>query len=696
MASNFRFTGAPKPAMYTPRSVEHFLALPTMRAKVKQAAIQANEMATIDTTGLDQKDLPMAMEMTNTLNTAHDKNVDFLLSDESVTTASVNNIVKNLQHKKEVQKKINIGLNNAQAKREYYGKLDDLGLRTGDYEYYGRVKEANEAAWQGSWNPDGTENTFTPTNAPKNINIKEYYDSRLKVAMQNMTPEERANVSIEDLEIIPVQMDGGTQMVYKMKGGVDKYSNSPALNNLKNNFLNEINDPSTEIGSLMQFMGPEWATRQVNSLQTLDQDYMRMTEKASQEQIKLGGFQKAEAPTPTMKEQLRAGTTLGKSSEVFLESHSKISDVELDESGAKPAAGKYIKDYDTAVANMTGIEGDVTVGQMASILSGGGGFDQNLMNPFVEWVSSTVKPGTKGYRFAGNTRILMRKMDELRKLTGNDASFLADGDFLVNEDGTGSVSNPKVHELKQEVMEGLIDLQHFYTDSTQKAAQRYYSNPLTILDSNGKPKPVEDEVLGELKNHISGNLLIRAELEGGKYTNVTHNMGQNSEGMDLEQKYMTKLNNYGKSPNEEGEGGGFMTNPKVTSIDGRDVVPDWYSGGKVPGGKGVDAQLNDMAIFETVEDGKRVVYMQANQGTIPTPAHTKVNFSNKNGQQTGSIVQAISNTDVGETTYVGTKSGPVSIKRTEVGYTVRGTGFGTKHYPTLFEATDFVANKINK
>jgi hypothetical protein len=286
MASNFRFTGAPKVAKYNPKGLDFFLAAPKLEAEVRGAALRANELSETNKVGLHSSDLAAANAMTQHIDESRSDITDSILANEPVSDILVANVVKNFQQKKEVQQKLTKGLQNAKRIEELESEVRKLGWQNPKAKtYYDQIRSKSLEGWKGSWNPDGSMNDFVPIDAPGYVDVIGDAKKRFDVAKANMTPEQREALSkftSDDIKVVQKTLpDGSVVPFYAMqKEGLDE-TNAPALNAVLNDLNRTISDPNSLEFQYLNFMGEGYAQGIIDALPGIMEDYMHTDNKTT-------------------------------------------------------------------------------------------------------------------------------------------------------------------------------------------------------------------------------------------------------------------------------------------------------------------------------------------------------------------------------------------------------------------------------
>ncbi|RKX64182.1 MAG: hypothetical protein DRP42_06805 [Tenericutes bacterium] len=699
MASNFRFTGAPKIAKYNPKGLDFFLAAPKLKAEVKGAALMANERSRTSLVGLHSSDLAGAQAMTSALNQSREDMMDRLLSNEPVSDADVTKVVKNFSQKKEVDQKLAKGLQNAQRIEQRNQQIDQMILKGGDPFYFNKIKQNDQSEWGGSWNPDGSVNDFVPTVGPKYVNFEDAFRDRMEQASKNLTVAERANASMSDVEMIQQVTAAGTQLAYKQKANFDIYNNHPALRTAAEDFFKEVNDKTTELGAFAEFMGPDYAANQQKLLDGMEIDYQREDPRAPSETLKMGKF----IPTDTSgAKYVNSRPKATMSPEIKFEARNKVATPTLNDMGPS----KDYKGYNAQVTDMYVNIGNLqkpTVEQLQAVMGtstaeGAALINQEDLGPIGPWIAGIKVPGSSGAGYLSNYNRLQKNLVELSKLQGGQSSVLFGNEVDINEDGTGEILNQEVFDLKTAINQDFAALQQGWVAKTNKNEMKFYTNPLTRINTEtGKEVPDHKRYFNELTNTIGQRLITKVRVKNdGSYEYVNTSAYGNAEDRnDLQREFLIKLNNFGDSPNTKGEGGGFLQKPMQTSYDGRDVFgEDLYSGGKLPNGQGVDGELNDALTFEDIDSrGDKYHYIVGNQGLVSTPINsTSVQYSvgdnTKPEENQLPISTLMSGMPRGSTVNVASPRGAVRVERTDIGWTVWGANGKRSLYGDHFAVSE--------
>ena len=289
MASNFQFTGNPKPFVYQPRGLEYFTYLPKLKAQAKGAALKKANSLIFDTTGLDQKDLGEAQRRTQFITSSKEKIVNGLLDGNAVTGAMANNLFKLSQNKKELDKEINVATQNAASIIKFNDKWDNIGLTLKDTAYSQKVKDEAANSWQGTFGSEGQLNKFEGYTPPSYAEPTKKADKLLGIAYGNMTPEQRGAITPDSFtEIEMPDGKGGTVKQIAYTGPKDVLRNNPALANVMEHinkmFLPVEPGEGKNISKEQQFlgfMGADYTTATMNEIYALNDAYVRSQEKPS-------------------------------------------------------------------------------------------------------------------------------------------------------------------------------------------------------------------------------------------------------------------------------------------------------------------------------------------------------------------------------------------------------------------------------
>jgi hypothetical protein len=260
MPGQYKFTGNPKVAMYQPRGLEYFSYLPQLKAKVKGAAISKAEEMNFNYTGLAPQDLEPAKAMNEHITRSKDGIVEDLMGGDSVTDSTVDKLYKLAGNKRENNEKMNIALNNAQARQKFRDGNDATARATNRYEYYNKINDVADQQFGSTFLPDGTTQEFNPDIPVGYVDIMGNLKERLATAMPELSePGQMANFVAENIEVQTIELPGGKK-IYKgvYKKPMDKWSNKTGLNKVLMDYNAAINDVSTEEGAFAQFMGPDY------------------------------------------------------------------------------------------------------------------------------------------------------------------------------------------------------------------------------------------------------------------------------------------------------------------------------------------------------------------------------------------------------------------------------------------------------
>lgn len=680
MAGNFQFTGAPKPAMYNPKGLDFFLAAPSLRAQVKGAAIQLSQQAQVSSEGVHSSDMEKATMLATNNQKKKEESLDYLMNSDAVTTTDIQTLSRNITDSRDSQQKILRMQDNAKRIQAHENQLQAAGINSKNPIYYNKVAQANRDSWNGSYDDEGNYREYSPVGVPREMNIQDEYDKAMGLASANMTPEERAEVNFsEDIELVRQETPEGIQMVWKVTKPMDKFGNTNALSQARADFLNDLNNSKTDIGAYAEFMGPEYLEGISATLDNRHELYQREKEIASITSLEMGDFIDNEELGLNGPLEVMSQSVSHNSNSLFFEDRGRVSGVSLESDDITSKTGDYSKGASNLINNTYGVK-DMSVTQMRSTLAG-----PTTDDGFTNWLKSAViQPGTPDYEYSTDYNRLAKNLKELESLVGKDASILPGEELSYDDKGEGAIVNPEVHELRSKIYEDIATLQNGWVNMTQKNTANYYTNDLKSVNrKTGKVTEHKKEVYQGISSDIGNRLVIRAVVgENNRYVSTSSNLtdkngARGENGTRLEQNVQGYLSNEGKTPRVDNKGresgGGFLTTPKVTSIDGRDIFGEGMYSGNVPPTGGATREMQDMLRFDKYEDGQLVHYYVSNRGDVATPINsTTVTYipQGSDKAETGSISNVIGDLEVGGSVAVASSKGDLTVVRTEVGYRI--------------------------
>jgi hypothetical protein len=707
MASNFRFTGAPKVAMYNPKGLDYFLAAPKLEAEVRGTAMMANEMATNDMRGLHSKDLAMANKMTERINTQRDKTTEALLNNEPVTTAMVSDVIKNIQQKNEVDQKLAKGLENAKRIEQFNQQINSQILKGGDAKYYGKVREDSLAGFEGSWNPDGSMNEFAPADTPQYVDILKTVKDRAAVVMQNMEKQQPGSTQGLNLKMVPFKVDGGTQYMMTYDKPTQTMNNYDALDEMLLDINQQITNPDTDMGAMASYMGDEYMSGIMTQVPGLVQDYRRTKETADPSLgINMGKFVPDADPSKTKRSGM-SQVQRGQGSRIM---HSNVSAPkkgqiagktlnEFDEVLSKeknPATGKYTrrKDYNSYsksvendVMNMAGVASTnlsdwnqaISPNIDNSELSEDGRKIYNTTNEFRGFINKRLQEGnfwayedfqdaTQALQDMGITDFKLTEDEAYHRMPHIPQAGVELTSKQKNENFLAQNQLSKVTELKNEAYQALSSMYNEYQGGQRDFLFSSGINFETI--ENNKIVDREKDVMREISSTLDGRTVFAfTENPETNGLDIQYMSSADKNLQDKDSPYVNfeadfaaglKGNDYEKLRFVSNEDFGKYFPEVMQNVDDatRDQIANGTNGMYLAQRTRLDKKGN-------AAGPKEYVFISAGN-EISNPANTAVEYQNRNQDEkptTGTINNAVGTMDIGDVVTLRVGDNFINIKR---------------------------------